>query len=976
MPYKILTYSNPYALDKTAFWAEIKDLPHFCVARTLVNGLVDVMQNSIGGLICQFDDLIKREEIYAPWESNISRKIQQYSYLSKLFATYKEKCKYSDKEEFYSAIKKNQSDFLEALRLFIELDIPASSLHTELALKEQKLFVEVLDNIQQSNVELFKFPDTPDLKTVKATIDALAEKEKHDYIEKFADKSKIDEDKLAWYDAMIKTTKDSELKAIVVHGVHQFTPAQLRLIIDLEKQGLTIYFLFNYQPKFREIYSSWMDIYSNFDVQPITDGNECAAFPPEQQTKSYALARAMGLVCAGNYSPADPTMRICYDKYKDCEYLKFANLTEYAHFVADKVNAAKGKYIASQSSSEGANDRHDSRAVLAKLDEQVYTANRDVHDLLNVYYPEYSKDRHFLSYPIGQFFSGLYRLWNWERGEIKFDLSTIRECINSWPLNLFAPAQLLKVSYVVENLLSEIDTFSKFENDFAKTYLTKYDEITRSAPGSPAYAAKKLSIYDPEKIKREEILGFIDAIRKLNSNAIMLFGQSKTNYIEFGDHFERLEEFIRKHQHELANEAEQALIKELLSRFDGITTTTRNEGAAGTFDDLRKGLYFYLKQKKEDDRVDWIVKNFEQIDGDVLQSRKQHNIHISKIAKGEKDHIEKVYHFACLSDRDMNVRIDDVLPWPLTDQFILKAYAPIDLQFRVYYSALSERGKFLRYALFYGLYFNQCDVRLSYVEEEEEEQTEPYSLLTILGLSAKEQAYTEDEEACSLTQGSTPAKVNIINPSDFQLISMYLCPHRYLMSYVVNKEPVANSDFLYQKVFENALITNTWKRCAGQSKDQVRKYLNRIIIDEAKKLRSCFFFWRDIQISDICSRANNYFTFNIISLGQGSVVEEYKPRHMEIRDVFGAGKYVEDISEYEPHNPYAAYENRTVRNFPRKEYRLHQFKRNAPVQADCERDMRLYLESDTKNKVTVIGKWCTYCPYRNMCLTPYMKQEK
>jgi hypothetical protein len=39
MPFKIYTYEDPYKLDKSDFWNEISTLPHFCGARTLVNGL-------------------------------------------------------------------------------------------------------------------------------------------------------------------------------------------------------------------------------------------------------------------------------------------------------------------------------------------------------------------------------------------------------------------------------------------------------------------------------------------------------------------------------------------------------------------------------------------------------------------------------------------------------------------------------------------------------------------------------------------------------------------------------------------------------------------------------------------------------------------------------------------------------------------------------------------------------------------------
>ena len=52
---------------------------------------------------------------------------------------------------------------------------------------------------------------------------------------------------------------------IVVHGVHQFTPVQLRLLLAMEKMGMTIIFLFNYQKKYPKIYSSWNEIYPELE---------------------------------------------------------------------------------------------------------------------------------------------------------------------------------------------------------------------------------------------------------------------------------------------------------------------------------------------------------------------------------------------------------------------------------------------------------------------------------------------------------------------------------------------------------------------------------------------------------------------------------------------------------------------------------------------------------------------------------------
>ena len=52
------------------------------------------------------------------------------------------------------------------------------------------------------------------------------------------------------------------------------------------------------------------------------------------------------------------------------------------------------------------------------MEDAIYTANKDVDTLLQVYHPEYARNRHFLAYPIGQFFIALYSLWNVEKKEI------------------------------------------------------------------------------------------------------------------------------------------------------------------------------------------------------------------------------------------------------------------------------------------------------------------------------------------------------------------------------------------------------------------------------------------------------------------------------------------------------------------------------------------------------------------------------
>ena len=165
----------------------------------------------------------------------------------------------------------------------------------------------------------------------------------------------------------------------------------------------------------------------------------------------------------------------------------------------------------------------------------------------------------------------------------------------------------------------------------------------------------------------------------------------------------------------------------------------------------------------------------------------------------------------------------------------------------MYYSALSERNGFLRYALFYGLYFNYCDVRLSFVEETQDEITEPFTLLSLLGINTND--YQISGYALQGDQVIPPAeKLKRVNVDKFHLMSMMLCPHRYLMEYVIREKPVADSEFLYQKVFESALLHGVWSRCANQKADLIYKNLVGITRNEASKLQKYFFFWNKYKL--------------------------------------------------------------------------------------------------------------------------------
>ena len=963
MPFKIYTYEDPYKLDQTEFWAEISSLPHFCSARTLVNGLKDIYKDEIKGLICAFDDFIKHDGIYKSWTDNISLRVQQYSRLTTIYSHLlnRQIGTVTIDNQFILALMQNQKHFLEALRLFIELNIPAQSIDGTKGNTEQQLFVEVLKEIQDNGI--FKFPDTPNLSRVKEVLVSLAKNE--------VKECRGPEREVKRCERAVDLTEHQNLTSIVVHGIHQFTPAQLRLIVDLDKAGINIIFLYNYQKKYSKIYSSWNDIYSCFGV-PIQHDKLVAEYQmPTMQNPSNALACALGEICE-NRKPVNRTLLSQWRQlYKGIQLREFANITEYAHFVSTHVEDAKHRCYEKEPVQVRGSMTLSNAKVLNAMTEQVYTANKDVHTLLRIYHPEFSQDRHFLAYPIGQFFSAIYRLWDYEKQAIRIDIPALKECLSSKILNAAPGEVLLRAFYSVELLFENISTYDEFRSEIADKYLSNYKRINSATSGNAGL--RSLSIYNKYKVPEKDILALIKAIEEINEIAKYLFDQKKgrRDYIDFGSHFHNLEEFLKQRELSLATSKERELINALQLRLSQIRPDKSE--FSGTFRDLQEGLYYYLKQKEtEEPAVDWIVKNFEQIDGDILQSKHQF----------EQEQV-KTYHFGCVSDRDMNMTVNDQLPWPLTNEFIRAAYAPVDLQFQVYYTALGERSNFLRYALFYGLCYNRCDVRISYVKQYGDEETEPYALLSILGFKEPDVIPIESPSASipmSINIGQT--KTNGIKYDAFQMMDMYLCPYKFFLDYVTENSPVAQGNFLYQKQFENLLIEAVWKRIENQPCAIASQHLDKFVNDEGDKLKDYFRFWKSTEIHDLKHRAYNYLLHEIINKSRGATVSSFDSKHMQIRKQFGLAKYVIDISEAETKNPYTKFEALATTSWPQKEYSLHKLPAQNPRPA--QQGLADALRTDAKNyvnqtistdKTAIPSDWCTYCVHRGMCMEPFLIGE-
>ncbi len=973
MPYKIYTYVDPYRIAETTFWNEIREYPQLCASRTLVNGLISVMGKDICSLICPFDELSEKK-IFGEWSLNISRQIQQYSYLTR---TYQELRRGTEPEiemdeNFYCSVSHNKAAMLDSLRLFQELHIEATKLHGEHGNREQRLFVYLLRMIQQKGDKLFALPEFPDKRKLISYFVERTEREKQEYLDRINKREEVqpqpDPVRMAMYDRAIRTMSRWDGNHVVVNGIHQFTPTQLRFIEALDHMNTEVIFLFNYIPQYQEIYSSWNYIYQQFNVPICSDTRIKCYYPTQLAKPGNALASNMALLCENSVLRTDPRIRANYQLYSDkksgISVWEFENVSEYAGYVSDRFREAEQRIEENPLLYQMPLKRHNSTArVLAEMDETIYTANKDVDELLQIYHPEYARNRHFLAYPIGQFFVALYGLWNCEKGQINIDFSLICECVNSGILPKFNAAQLLKTATNLETEFDNLEDFNEFEQRI-RAYIELYDSVANAYEGAQGYPFRVMDIYNRYKVDKQDAQKLLEAVTTINETAKTLFllGNGQQDFVEFRAHFARLEQTIRDCRPEIANEEERDLIDRLLSKLVSIKPAT--DSMSGTFEDLKSGLYFFLKQKDEPDS-NWFVKNFEQIDGDILQSRKQNG-------PGER----KTYHFACVSDRDMYVSRNELLPWPLTEQFIERAYTPKDLPFQVYYAAIGERSNFLRYALFYGLYFNQCDSKISYVRKYGDEETTEYGYLKLLGVEKSLVDGSLEDDSGKIVSKAQFKPVSKIKYQKEQMETAFLCPYRYFMDYVLNPYPIESGTFLYQKLLENVLVENVWKRLQKKTIDIAKEETHRFFHQERVKIEKYFPFFKTVELYDISKRAENYFINCILDEKYSPrVVREYDFNHMSIRERFGKAKFSEELNGHQIKHSIEAFENKIELEMVKKEERKVYSLNKIPEQDDNTLSAGLigYLNDPGDN--ARVGEWCIYCPDKAICLQPYIEQD-
>lgn len=819
----IYTYSNPYQLNKEPYWAMIKNSFQLCVSQTMVNGLCDQYTDFYKGKLTTIARFINN--LYNDWESDATAIVQR-AIIDNLIEYYDFSQIIGDDtismDDIKISLRRNRSYVLQSVKTMFELGMSPNGIKMSELTYEQKCVVAIYKELLITHNEHFVLKDS-------------------------FERSEIDE-------AITKTIADvqtdgkvlnEEIKydPIVVHGVHQFTPIMLRTIEELSKYKNVI-ILFNYIPDFKNAYQTWLNVYAWFESK-ILVSNQIFHEENEESTGGI-IANNIAALLSGSTASVDYSNKI--------DVIAFDNQTEFAGYVAKAFERAE----------KARKEDNYAHSALYYMDEQIYAANSSVNDILKIYFPEQFGERNFLDYPIGHFFVAVTNMWDEEtQGMVIRDLKDVYDCLSCGII-------YEKRAGLLVSLLDRCKLYVSNETTI-RGIIKRLKKLKRSIANleDDEASLKSFSRIECYDVGCDEIDDLINGLENLNEVVDSFFVDFKNQNNDFVKFYKKVVDVLVTKvlsKEEIDSEFRDIVVR-VLQRIEEI----KNVEAKASFDCLRETMQLYLQQiPKEGRGANWIVRNFEQIDGDILRRSSKRKA--------------KIYHFACLSDQDMGITHRDEFPWPLDVNFFEVAQAPVDWKYQVFVTSRKEYKNFRRYALLYGLVFCKNKVLLSYIKNEGDEKKDLYYLLRVL--NAKETSY---EAKTPDWKKKSDRYICLNKPlyadfSQYDLMKYRLCKFRFLMEVAIEGKSVYKDDFLAKRYI--TIVLEHRARVYFSGNNYVRNIVYNYLIEQMDELRADFPFITQADAMDMISTAQDYIEKHSVYRGRFSRIGEQEKDYMRKREDF------------------------------------------------------------------------------------------
>lgn len=884
----IYSYHNPYSLkDNQELWVEIVNCPYFCVSQTLVNGL-----KTLYGKDFQINRVttVKNltDAVYRYWTGTACA-VKQHADIDNIISMASERCGLNadEVENIRKSFLFNRNEVFNSIRTMFELRMNPNNIVEKYLTPEQKFIVFIFNEIINSaRNKDFLLKDNFTEQEIEEAIMAALQIVK----ENSGNAS--------------ESIGIGEFDHIVIHGVHQFSSLMLRTIEEIAKYKKVI-LLFNYQEQYKNIYQTWIDIYSSFDCKMV-DFKENEFHPTDSSTISYEgnmLAQNMGKLLEGRKE--DITVQ------KPYEIIEFDNMTEFAGYVAKIFEEA---------------ERRDPEYPMSAMSEQIYAADSSANDILKIYFPEQFGERQFLNYPLGHFFIAVANMWDSEtNGILISDINDIRECLSAGILAEKTPGRLASIFGKMESLFVGCLSVDEMLSRLKKV---KKNKKFISDDKRLEYISH-ISYYSVSKSEIKELEQALNDLEELASFFYEDFEKRPNNFKAF---YKKLKQYLREEildERDLGDEFTD-IINRVLTRLDEI----EDIDASASFECLKSTMSLYLVQEtKPGKSANWIVKNYEQIDGDVLRTA--------------KDNKTQIMHFACLTDEDIDAVKTREFSWPLNADFFEVAQNPVDWKYQVFVKARKEYKNFKRYALIYGLEFNKGKYKLSYVKRDGDLEREPYYLLKILGVDKK-----RNIDRIISRKLEDVSKIQFKNSSlgTYSLYDYYrykICKKRFLFETLTEGNTIYKDEFLLAKYLEIWVENEIKESMQGLPGSEL--LLVEKINEKYDELKKYFPFAMNVNRIDIVNNVKN----RLESVKKYPFLSEKDRKFMMIRELF-IYKQLKNPKKFN------------------KDVLKDKFIDIPPNKIEEELSKDKLIEDNFRSSTDV---WCQYCSNREICIAYYAQVD-
>ena len=882
----IYSYHNPYSLkDNQELWDEIVNCPYFCVSQTLVNGL-----KTLYGKDFQINRVttVKNltDAVYRYWTGTACA-VKQHADIDNIISMASARCGLNadEVENIRKSFLFNRNEVFNSIRTMFELRMNPNNIVEKYLTPEQKFIVFIFNEIINSaRNKDFLLKDNFTEQEIEEAIMAALQIVK----ENSGNAS--------------ESIGIGEFDHIVIHGVHQFSSLMLRTIEEIAKYKRVI-LLFNYQEQYKNIYQTWIDIYSSFDCKMV-DFKENEFHPTDSSTISYEgnmLAQNMGKLLEGRKE--DITVQ------KPYEIIEFDNMTEFAGYVAKIFEEA---------------ERRDPEYPMSAMSEQIYAADSSANDILKIYFPEQFGERQFLNYPLGHFFIAVANMWDSEtNGILISDINDIRECLSAGILAEKTPGRLASIFGKMESLFVGCLSVDEMLSRLKKV---KKNKKFISDDKRLEYISH-ISYYSVSKSEIKELEQALNDLEELASFFYEDFEKRPNNFKAF---YKKLKQYLREEildERDLGDEFTD-IINRVLTRLDEI----EDIDASASFECLKSTMSLYLVQEtKPGKSANWIVKNYEQIDGDVLRTA--------------KDNKTQIMHFACLTDEDIDAVKTREFSWPLNADFFEVAQNPVDWKYQVFVKARKEYKNFKRYALIYGLEFNKGKYKLSYVKRDGDLEREPYYLLKILGVDKK-----RNIDRIISRKLEDVSKIQFKNSSlgTYSLYDYYrykICKKRFLFETLTEGNTIYKDEFLLAKYLEIWVENEIKESMQGLPGSEL--LLVEKINEKYDELKKYFPFAMNVNRIDIVNNVKN----RLESVKKYPFLSEKDRKFMMIRELF-IYKQLKNPKKFN------------------KDVLKDKFIDIPPNKIEEELSKDKLIEDNFRSSTDV---WCQYCSNREICIAYYVR---